>query len=274
MSEQPESQDSVDVSGINSADVGEKASEDTKNTRRLVYATWALAIVSFFTLLITAYFMHSELAELARSNELAQRPFANIDQISLHGIAFFYTIGSRPDTGNVDLRLVDQVRIGSDAFKARTQVGYNCVRPETIRNSGSTPLWLKGRLTAILTEQEWDGQYGRSPERLLAGVISRREMERYPNDVVVLPDSSFTTDSTQGIPRTMTVQRFDSLQFQEHRLVLYPYTCIRYEDYTGKEYLAVRMAAIIFNIDTVDSASRIRVDRMADEIYRWDVKPH
>lgn len=234
-------------------------------------ATLALAILAFGSLLVSRCYMESQVDEMRRATDLTWRPYANIvrdmDQTPMIG----YLIGNASDRAT---RPVDSVIIGSDAYKARSKVVMNCLRDVIIWNSGKTPLWLRSRVSAILREEEWLKKYDKSPEKMIADIASWPVARPFETDFVIRPsDTSVITPDMGGlIPRSMEVAEFETARDSTHRLVLYPYTYIQYEDYRGNRYNLLQVSFFTLNVDTANSRCRVVKDRLGDEVYRWDVE--
>lgn len=247
-------------------------SNDTRTQSNvwLVAGTWGLVMVGLVAVWISNQNISEQLAISRTSLQRQWRPYLTIRHED-HAYGFSYRLGETANHDTVS-RQLDEIAITSDEYMAVRRVVYAIKRTLFYTNSGATPLRITRMLVSTLSEKEWVSEYGKSAEALVDSIVSRNLPEALETDLFILPRDSTPSRPGMGLGRTLSKSEFECARDSTHRLVLYPYTYVEYEDFFENRYNVLLVEFTIFDLTVVDDfCHRPIVTNAGIEKYRWDI---
>ncbi len=233
------------------------------STNKLVYGTWALVVVTLIGIYVAR---HSFLKQI----EMQWRPFAIVDHIDFDFMATI-RMGESNSSDSV-LVPIDSIDVNSPLWLAVKSIEYGIVRRVKIWNMGRSPMRITRVLSSTITPREWFDDFNESPKKLASAVRDYPEAMPLPHDIIILPDSLFTTPEPVGFGRRIFKEYFEEF-LKEGSVHLYPYTYLEYEDFFNhNRYNIIFIQEAVFGV-SIDSGKVKHSNRIGISVQksRWDI---
>lgn len=120
-------------------------------------------------------------------------------------------------------------------------------------------------------KSKWADKMGKSIPKLVDSRRNLEEFELNQTDIVIMPDTNFTSEIISTYPRTMTIRELLDFSKKIDTLILYPSTYIEYEDYRGQKYDAIRLNYIVLDVNFSNGFFKINPLHGGIEKYAWDI---
>lgn len=247
-----------------------KSKFDIALTFVLVVGTWALVYTSILNTNSVKDAMDEQVEELRKSTQLQWRPYLHLKQTAPI-VKLSFGVINQSETA-ILLKSLQSLNLSSNEFVAVESFHYSIPTSVTYYNSGATPLNITLSFKTLLTKNEWFNTFDKSPEKFVSSIPNNQNIEKDIVDLVILPDSSFSSTKDK-FTASIDINEFLDLLKHDSEIVLYNCTYIEYEDFFENRYnaLMIRHIKVPLKIENGIVHYKEKASPLMLEVYRWDV---